>query len=290
MTPDRPHIVRQVALWGGAALLVLALHVAAAMAAMRFADPTPPPGLPEAVEIELAPTPAPAAQQVAAAQPAPEPAPEPQREPEPQPEPELQPEPEPAIQLPPLPQLAPVPDMSDLFPPPLPDVPVPSDLALNTSPRPQQRPQRQPDPEPQQQRRAEPQRQRQTDPEPTPRRQTTAQESARQQQRPSASQAAPGPSAAQLAGIQGQWQAVITNCIRSQASIAPDGLTGRVGLKVVIARNGRFQSVAVSRSSGDRGLDRAVARAARLVRRCPAAPATLTQPSYPFDIPITITE
>ena len=73
-----------------------------------------------------------------------------------------------------------------------------------------------------------------------------------------------------------------------RAASRVSGATGARGtVDLVIARNGRVQSAALSGSTGDARLDREIARAMGRAR-CPAAPPSLTGPAYPFKQPFTI--
>lgn len=139
MSP-RSAILRDGALWGSAALVVLAAHLGGALWLLHRAEAALPPGMPEPVFVELAPLPE------AAAPPDEAETPEIQEAaPEPQPEPEPEPEPQPDFAMDtPLPELEPLPDMNSLFPPP------PEAVVLQKSERPKDRPKpREPDPEPQ---------------------------------------------------------------------------------------------------------------------------------------------
>lgn len=130
---SRPAVLlREGALWGTAALVVLGAHLGGALWLMHRAEAAAPPGISEPVFVELAPMPTAAAPLDEAETPeiteaAPEPTPEPPPEPEPEPLPEV------ALEQP-LPELEPVPDMSSLFPPP------PEAVVLQKSDRPKDRP------------------------------------------------------------------------------------------------------------------------------------------------------
>ncbi|MDQ1900484.1 energy transducer TonB [Paracoccus sp. WLY502] len=269
-------MIREGALWGGASVLVLALHLGGALWLMRQAEAAaPPPGLPEPVFVDLAP---PAVEEPVEA--AREPA-----EPEPRPEPEPVAEP---LELPPLPELEPLDDMADLFPPAPPELDTPPEVVLNSSARPQRRPEREPEPQHQAEQRREPERQRQAE----PRRQEQAapqQQQARRAEQGAGGTGAAGPSPQQKASLMSQWGGQIRSCISRRAS-APRGVRegGRVELNLSVSRSGTIQGVGIAGSSGIAALDQAAVRAAQRAGRCPRAPAELTDATYGFVLPINI--
>ncbi len=279
--------IREGALWAGASVLVLALHLGGALWLMHAIEAAaPPPGLPQPVFIDLAP-----AEEVAeeAVEPAQEPVEEAAREPvEPEPEPEVA---EP-LELPPLPELEPLEDMADLFPPAPPELETPPAVALNASARPQRRPEREPQPqrqaEPRREERREPERQRQAEPrrqeQPAPQRQQ-----ARRADQGAGGNGAAGPSPQQKASLMSQWGGQIRSCISRRAS-APRGVRegGRVTLNLSVSRSGTIQGVGISGSSGNPALDQAAVQAAQRAGRCPRAPAQLTDASYSFQLPINL--
>lgn len=119
-------MLRDGALWGSAALLVLAAHLGGALWLMRQAEAATPPGLPQPVFVELAPMPEAAA---------------PPDETE---SPEMTEAAPDFVMDEPLPELEPVPDMNSLFPPP------PDAVVMQKSDRPKDRPEpKEPEPEPQ---------------------------------------------------------------------------------------------------------------------------------------------
>ena len=274
-------IVREGALWTGASVLVLGLHLGGALWIMRQAEAAaPPPGLPEPVFVDLAPAEAVAEQSVAPA--------EESVEPEPEPEPEVA---EP-LELPPLPELEPLDDMADLFPPAPPDLETPADVVLNASARPQRRPEREPEPqrqaEPRRKEQREPERQRQAEPrrqeQPAPQRQQ-----ARRADQGAGGSGASGPDPRQKASLMSQWGGQIRSCISRRAS-APRGVRegGRVTLNLSVSRSGSIQGVGIAGSSGIAALDQAAVQAAQRAGRCPRAPAELTDASYSFQLPINL--
>lgn len=258
-------IVREGALWTGASVLVLGLHLGGALWIMRQAEAAaPPPGLPEPVFVDLAPAEAVAEQSVAPA--------EESVELETQPEPEVAE----ALELPPLPELEPLDDMADLFPPAPPDLETPADVVLKASARPQRRPER----EPERQRQAEPRRQEQ----PAPQRQQ-----ARRADQGAGGSGASGPDPRQKASLMSQWGGQIRSCISRRAS-APRGVRegGRVTLNLSVSRSGSIQEVGIAGSSGIAALDQAAVQAAQRAGRCPRAPAELMDASYSFQLPINL--
>ena len=282
----RSDILGEGAIWAGAAALIVALHFGGGIWIAHRAAAMAPPGLPEAIHIDLAPPPP--AEEVAAAPPeeeaAEEPVEEAQPEPEPEPEPEPQPEPDVVeeIKLPELPQLAPIEDFASLIP----QMDSPSALALTSSVAPQRRPERR---EPEPRRETEPQRERQREPEPRrqaqPQQQQQSQQPARQQR--AAPQGNPGPSAQQVANMQAQWGAQVETCISRQVRRVNARSPGSVTINIVVARNGRIQGVGLAGSSGDARTDQAIARAAQRAR-CPAAPRGYPNASASFQQPVTI--
>ncbi|MGR3398105.1 MAG: TonB family protein [Paracoccus sp. (in: a-proteobacteria)] len=177
-------------------------------------------------------------------------------------------------------------DLPDLKPMTPPRIETQSQLALDSSARPERRPERQ----------AKPRRQ------PAPDQRQQAQERALAPTQPpqragqgGQSQASSqgggggggGVSAAARATAVAQWGGQIRSCI-SRRTRPPRGLRqgGTVTLALNVGRNGVIQGIAIAASSGQPALDQAVAEAARRVGRCPAAPATLTDSVYPFTLPI----
>lgn len=279
MTGRGGRVIREGALWGGASVLVVALHLGGALWIMRQAEAAAPPGLPEPVFVDLAPAEEVAEEPVA-------PAEDPVEEAvEPEPEEVAKP-----LDLPPLPELEPLDDMAELFPPAPPELETPPEVVLNTSARPQRRPQREPEqqrqPEPRRAERREPQRQAE------PRRQeqpAPQQQQVRRADQGAGGSGAAGPSPQQKASLMSQWGGQIRSCISRRAS-APRGVRegGRVTLNLSVSRSGSIQGVGIAGSSGNGALDEAAVRAAQRAGRCPRAPAQLTDASYSFQLPINL--
>lgn len=281
MTGRGGRVIREGALWGGASVLVVALHLGGALWIMRQAEAAAPPGLPEPVFVDLAPAEEVAEEPVAPAEEPVEPEPRPEAEPEEVAKP---------LDLPPLPELEPLDDMAELFPPAPPELETPPEVVLNSSARPQRRPQREPEqqrqPEPRRAERREPQRQAE------PRRQeqpAPQQQQARRADQGAGGSGAAGPSPQQKASLMSQWGGQIRSCISRRAS-APRGVRegGRVTLNLSVSRSGSIQGVGIAGSSGNGALDEAAVRAAQRAGRCPRAPAQLTDASYSFQLPINL--
>jgi len=179
-----------------------------------------------------------------------------------------------------------LPDLREFTPP---RIEVEPRLTLDSSARPDRRPER---------RRPEPQAQPAPQPEPQVRRQNVARESAAPAQqagqggqaRSGAAGGGGGVSAATRASAMAQWGAQIQGCIARRAA-APRGVRqgGTVILALTVSRSGTVQGVGVAGSSGQPALDQAAVAAAQRARRCPAAPAALTEASYPFQLPVSLT-
>ena len=93
-----------------------------------------------------------------------------------------------------------------------------------------------------------------------------------------------GPSAETL---QAQWGASVKGHIAGRAA-PPRGVSGRVGLVVSVATDGRIAGVGVARSSGDARADRAAAGAVQRVGRVPRAPGGLPPGTYRFAVALTL--
>lgn len=261
-------ILRDSALWGGAALLVLALHGGALWLVHR-AEAAAPPGLPDPVFVELAPMPTAAAptdeiEQEEMAEAAPEPTPEPEPEPEPEPAQDFA--------LPDLEQLEPVPDMNSLFPPP------PDAVALQQSERPRERPERpkeiaQPNREPKQ----EPQRQKAEEkaPERQQARQARTAVKAPQGQRPAAPQAGAAASPQQVASWQSRVQSTVARHMR-RTRLSGRGGTVTVNIRFSVSPNGQVSGTRLASSTGDARIDQALSRQAARMPRLPAPPTGKT--------------
>ena len=286
MTGRGGRVIREGALWGGASVLVVALHLGGALWIMRQAEAAAPPGLPEPVFVDLAPAEEVAEEPVAPAEEPVEEAVEPEPRPEPEPEEVAKP-----LDLPPLPELEPLDDMAELFPPAPPELETPPEVVLNTSARPQRRPQR----EPEQQRRPEPRRAERREPEPQrqaePRRQEQPapqqQQARRIEQGQQGATGRTGVSTRQLARDEATWKQQVGACIARSISRVSGARGAQVTVSLQVARNGRVQSASVAASTGDARVDREIARAMGRAR-CPAAPSSLTKAAYPFIQPLSI--
>lgn len=273
--------------WGSASALVLSVHVGAAMWILNRADAGTPPGLPEAVFIDLTPALPPSDAPVAGTQLAAggEARPEVESEADtPEPEPQPQPEPEPEQVVEPFdPSLMDLPEFQQFTPP---VIPVQSVLALDRSTPPQRRPEPQPEPEPEPERQPEPERA----PPPAQAAQAAGQGGQAQTRAQSGNAQGGGAASAQVqANATRQWGAQIAACISRRAA-PPRGVRqgGRVTLALQVARNGTIQGLGVAGSSGQPALDQAAVTAAQRAGRCPAAPAELTDASYAFQLPVNI--
>lgn len=285
MTVRAGRLLRDAALWGGALVLVAALHLGGALWILHGAEAAAPPGLPEPVFVDLAPAeetadepPADATDEPAAADP--KPRPDPAARPEPAADP---------VELPPLMELEPLDDIGQLFAPP-PALDVPPDLALNRSSRPERRPDREPPPEPRQQRPSEPRREAQPQ-QAAPRREAPAAAAQPQARRTDQGQPAAagrsGTSPQQRARDEAGWKQQVGLCLLRSASRVSGARGSRGVVNLVIARNGRVQSAALSGSTGNARVDREITRAFGRAR-CPAAPPSLTQAAYNFQQPFAI--
>ncbi len=288
-------------LWAGASVLVLAAHVGAGIWIMGRADAGAPPGQPDAVFVDLAPAMPPAAAaptgpEAAAGsearaevdaedETAPE---EPQPEPQAEPEPEVVPEPdqaEPDQVVEPIdPATLDLPEFQEFAPP---DIPVQTALALNSSTRPQRRPEPQPEPEPRRDPEPEPQRQ------PEPQRRQAAEVDGQggqaQTSRPAGNAQGGGASRQAAADAVNLWGAQLGACIQRRASLPRNvGQGGSVDLALTVSRGGAIQGVGIQGSSGSQVVDQAAMTAAQRARRCPAAPAALTDAVYSFTLPIRL--
>lgn len=271
MTARMPQLLRETASWGGAATLVLGLHLGGALWLIQRTEAITPPGLPDPVFVELAPMPTAAAppdeaeqEEIAEAAP----------EPESQPEPE--PEPEPEIALPPLHELAPLPDMNTLFPPP------PDAGALAQSARPPERPEPEP-PEPQrEQRTAEPRREetprrvREKAAEQQPARAARTQLRAPPGERTAAPQAQAGAvSQKQVASWQSKVQSAVARHMR-RTRLNGRGGTVTVNISFSVNPSGQVAGARLASSTGDARIDQALSHQAARLPRLPAPPTGRT--------------
>lgn len=270
MSGRAPPILREVAIWGGAAAMVAGLHLGGALWLLRQAEAAAPAGLPDPVYVELAPLPTAAAPPDAVEQ-------EEMAEaaPEPEPEPAPEPEPEPEIALPPLQELAPLPDMNTLFPPP------PDAVALAQSRRPPERPEPEPEPEPEK-RTAEPRREEQREKvrekaaEQQPARAARTQLRAERGERSAAPQAQAGaPSQKQVASWQSKVQSAVARHMR-RTRLNGRGGTVTVNISFSVSPGGQVAGARLASSTGDARIDQALSRQAARLPRLPAPPTGKT--------------
>lgn len=271
--------LRDGALWGSAAMVVLAAHLGGALWILHSAQAAAPPGLPQPIFVELAPMPQAAAppaeaesDEVAEAEP----------EPQPDPTPEPQPEPTPDFAMAePLPQLQPVPDMNSLFPPP------PDAVVLQRSERPKDRPRQEPKPEPEPrvvEKKTEPRREKKEKaPEEQQARKAATQVRAPQAER-SASASQGQPSARQVATWQSKVQSSVARHMRRAGNLRQGGVTVMVAF--TIAANGTATNGRLASSTGDARTDAALARQ---VARLPRMPPHPSGKAIPISFPVRIT-
>lgn len=93
-----------------------------------------------------------------------------------------------------------------------------------------------------------------------------------------------GLSAGERNTLLSQWGAAIIARIERNRPNVSD--SGAVSLRIMVARNGTLEGLAVIGSSGNPDLDQAALRAVERARRFPAAPSGLTEGNYRFDLPI----
>jgi protein TonB len=91
-----------------------------------------------------------------------------------------------------------------------------------------------------------------------------------------------GVSAQTRASLTQQWGAQINQRISRQLARVGGTSGRRATMQIVIARNGRIQSVSLLSSTGDARLDQDILRAAQRTGSVPPAPAGLTDPTYTF--------
>lgn len=274
--------LREGALWGSAAVVVLTAHLGTLWVLHR-AEAAAPPGLPAPVFVELEPMPeAPAPQDEAES---PEQA---ESEPEPAPEPEPEPEPEPAPDFAmdqPLPQLEPLPDMNSLFPPP------PEAVVLQESARPKPRPEIRPEPEPEPEPRIV---RKQPAPKKEAKKETKKAEAQPERKASTTVKAQPAQRTAAPSGGGGQpsprqiatWQSRV-NSIVSRHMDGVKGGMNRVSITVLftIQPNGSVTGGRLAGSTGDARVDRLLARQVRRLPRVPPHPSGKAQP---MQLPVTI--
>lgn len=260
MTARSTMALRDGALWGGAAVLVLAAHLGSALWLLHSAKAAAPPGLPEPVFVELAPAP----QAVAP--------PEEEEMPEMV---EAEPEPEPVIDLP-LPELEQVPDMNTLFPPP------PDAVVLQKSERPKDRPKEEPEPKIVEKKPVEKKREvKERAPEKQEARKATTQVRAPKSDRTAAPTADAGvASPRQVAS----WQSKVNSAVSRHMKRTRIKVQGAivVNLNFTIDPSGRVAGARLASSTGNATNDAAISRQVARMPRLPPHPSgksmTLTLP------------
>lgn len=273
--------IRDGALWGSAAVVVLAAHLGGAMWILHHAQAATPPGLPDPVFVELAPLPEAAAppeeiETPEMAEAAPEPEPEPQPEPEPEPTPDF-------VMDQPLPELEPLLDMNTLFPPP-------ADAVVLQTARPKPRPERvEPEPEPEPKivkKEPDPkkvEKKKEVAEQEQPARKATTTVRAQQSNRSAAPQTQGGqPSARQVATWQSKVQSTVNRHMQ-RARLKRGGVS--VTVAFTINANGSVSGGRVTGSSGDAQTDAALARQAASLPRMAPHPSGK---SIPITLPVTI--
>ncbi|MCV2447695.1 energy transducer TonB [Paracoccus sp. DMF] len=265
MTTRSAMALRDGALWGGAAVLVLAAHLGGALWLLHSAEAAAPPGLPEPVFVELAPLPE------AAAPPEEEEMPELA---------EAEPEPEPEIDLP-LPELEQIPDMNTLFPPP------PDAVVLQKSERPRERPEKpEPEPEPEpkivEKKPVEKKREvKERAPEKQEARKATTQVRAPKSDRTAAPTADAGvASPRQIASWQSKVNSTVSRHMRRTRIKGQGAIV--VNLNFTVDPSGRVAGARLASSTGNAANDAALSRQVARMPRLPAHPSgrsmTLTLP------------
>ncbi len=245
-------ILREGALWGGAAALVLAAHLGGGLWLLHSAKAATPQGLPDPVFVDLAPMPQAAAPLDAAESP------------------ELaaaEPEPEPEIDLP-LPELEQVPDMNTLFPPP------PEAVVLQKSTRPKDRPEEpepklvKKDPEPKKKREKKPKA-----PEKQQARKATTQLQAPKAQRTAAPRAEVGTaSPRQVASWQSKVNAAVARHMQ-RARMDDGGGAVVVSVNFTLTPSGKVAGARLVSSTGNARNDAELSRQAARMPRLPAHPS-----------------
>ncbi|CAM3087167.1 protein TonB [Paracoccus aminovorans] len=255
--------LRDVALWGGAAAVVLIAHLGGALWVLHTAKAATPPGLPDPVFVDLAPIPE-------AATP-----PEEEETPEMA---EAEPEPEPEVALPePLPELEPVPDMNSLFEPP------PDAVVLQKSERPKERPEPEPEPKKIVEKQPEPKKKEKKEraPEEQPARKATTQVRAQRSDRTAAPTADAGvASPRQVASWQSKVNAAVARHMKRTRIKGQGAIV--VNLNFTVDPGGRVAGARLASSTGNAANDAALNRQVARMPRLPAHPSgksiTLTLP------------
>jgi protein TonB len=255
-------MLRDGALWGGAAVLVLAAHLGGALWFLHSAKAVTPPGLPDPVFVELAPIPE------AAAPPEEEEMPDMV---------EAEPEPEPVVDTP-LPEPEELPDMKTLVPPP------PEAVVLQKSERPKELPE-EPKPEPKiVEKQPQPKKReiKERAPEKQEARQATTRVRAKQAERTTATSAETGAaSPRQVASWQSKVNSAVARHMR-RTRIGGRGQTIIVNVNFTLDPSGRVAGARLVGSTGNAQNDSALNRQAARMPRLPAHPSgksiTLTLP------------
>lgn len=276
---SRPSVLlRESALWGTAALVVLGAHLGGALWLMHRAEAAAPPGIPEPVFVELAPMPTAAAPLDEAETPEiTEAAPEPEPEPEPQPDPE--PEPEIALDEP-LPELEPVPDMNSLFPPP------PDAVVLQKSERPKDRPEpKEPEPEPKIVKKQPEQKKKEKAPDEQEARKASTTVRAQQAERSAAPSQGAQVSPRQEASWQSKLQAAVGRHMNRTRIPGARGGDVRVTVAFTVTGSGGVTGARLVGSTGDGNLDAALSRQVSRLNRLPPHPSGK---NIPITLPVLI--
>lgn len=276
---SRPSVLlRESALWGTAALVVLGAHLGGALWLMHRAEAAAPPGIPEPVFVELAPMPTAAAPLDEAETPEiTEAAPEPEPEPEPKPEPE--PVPEIALDEP-LPELEPVPDMNSLFPPP------PDAVVLQKSERPKDRPEpKEPEPEPKIVKKQPEQKKKEKAPDEQEARKASTAVRAQQAERSAAPSQGAQVSPRQEASWQSKLQAAVGRHMNRTRIPGARGGDVRVTVAFTVTGSGGVTGARLVGSTGDGNLDAALSRQVSRLNRLPPHPSGK---NIPITLPVLI--
>ncbi|HWL55181.1 MAG TPA: TonB family protein [Paracoccus sp. (in: a-proteobacteria)] len=268
MSSNHNSVIREGALWGSAAAVVLAAHLGGALWILHRAEAAAPPGMPDAVYVELADIAQAAAppdevesEQVAEAEP----------EPEPEPAPDF-------AMAEPLPELEPLPDMNSLFPPP------PDAVVLQKSVRPKTRPEP-PDPEPKvatQEQVPKKEEKKEKAPQQQAQRQASTTVRAPKAQQTTSQQSGAQPSARQVATWESKVNSAVARHMR-RARVSQKGAS--VTVAFTISPNGAVSGGRLMNSTGDARTDAALQRQAGSLPRMPPHPSGR---SIPISLPVRI--
>ncbi len=272
MSGPRLSLLREPALWAGAATVVLAAHLGGGLWVAQNAQASAPPGLPEAVFVELAPMPTAAAPEGEEEQEEAEETIKSQEEPEPEPEP--QPEP--------------LPDMKSLLPPPSDAVVLPKTARANERPKPPKEKlvevprEKKPEKEPEKKKKPA---KKVADEEQAAKKATT-QLVAPKGDRTAAPQGQAGaPSKKQVAS----WQSKVQAAVGRHMNRARISARGRgsilVTVRFTVDPSGRVGGATLASSTGDAKLDAVLSRQAARLPRLPAPPSGN---STPLELPVQI--